>query len=200
MDKYGSYAQLRLSEQMKKDYRIRSRMGPSGIAVIAPHGGGIEPGTTEIAEALAGSEHSFYSFEGWKQSNNSDLHITSDGFDERTGLHIVENVRTVIAVHGCRGKEETVYLGGLDAELKSEIQGALSRSGFSVQESLKAGLQGINPKNLCNRGQTRRGVQLEVSKALRKKMFANLGRQGRKSTTKVFRAFVCALRDTLSEA
>lgn len=200
MGKYRSYSQLQRWEQDRKAFRIRFRKGPSGIAVIAPHGGGIEPGTTEIAEALAASEHSFYSFEGWKERHNADLHMTSDRFDEPTGLSIVQNVQTVIAVHGCEGREEVVYLGGLDEALKSEIQGALTGAGFPAFASPRPELRGINPRNLCNRGRRGRGVQLEVSKALRKSMFANLGRQGRKRRTESFRSFVRALRTALPEA
>jgi phage replication-related protein YjqB (UPF0714/DUF867 family) len=197
MGKYRSYSQLRISEQDKKDYRIRFRRGSSDIAVIAPHGGGIEPGTTEIAEALAGSQHSFYSFEGWKQSHNADLHMTSNRFDEPTGLGIVQNARTVITVHGCEGREGVIYLGGLDEALKSEIEGALARAGFSALPSPRPELRGINPKNLCNRGRKGQGVQLEISKALRKSMFAHLGRQGRKRRTELFQSFVRAMRAVL---
>ncbi len=50
------------------DYLILSRQGTSGIAVMAPHGGGIEPGTSEIANRVAGDEHAYYSFEGLKQN------------------------------------------------------------------------------------------------------------------------------------
>jgi poly-gamma-glutamate hydrolase-like protein len=51
-------------------------------ALVAPHGGGIEPGTSELADAIAASDLSFYTFEGLKPSGNTDLHITSTRFDE----------------------------------------------------------------------------------------------------------------------
>ncbi len=60
MEKYSSYENLSQNEVVDWDYRIRTRHGNSGIVLIAPHGGGIEPGTTEIAEAIAGKCHSFY--------------------------------------------------------------------------------------------------------------------------------------------
>lgn len=43
----------------------------------APHGGGIEPGTSEIADAIGGERGSFYTFGGLKSSGTADLHITS---------------------------------------------------------------------------------------------------------------------------
>lgn len=53
MEKYRSYDNLCRNEVEDRDFRIRFRHGTSGIAIVAPHGGGIEPGTTEIAEAIA---------------------------------------------------------------------------------------------------------------------------------------------------
>jgi phage replication-related protein YjqB (UPF0714/DUF867 family) len=43
------------------------------FAVIAPHGGAIEPGTTEVAEAIAGDRFSFYTLEGVKTRDNKRL-------------------------------------------------------------------------------------------------------------------------------
>jgi len=34
---------------------------------MAPHGGGIEPGTIDIADAIARSEYTFYAFQGIKK-------------------------------------------------------------------------------------------------------------------------------------
>jgi phage replication-related protein YjqB (UPF0714/DUF867 family) len=45
------------------------------LAILAPHGGGIEPGTSELAEAVAGEGLSFYAFEGLKRSGNAVLHV-----------------------------------------------------------------------------------------------------------------------------
>ena len=54
MEKYFCYRDLKMHEVQDRDYRIDFRYGCSKIAVMAPHGGGIEPGTTEIADAVAG--------------------------------------------------------------------------------------------------------------------------------------------------
>ena len=82
MDKYDTYAQLEKCETEDKDYAIVHRDLSSRIVVIAPHGGGIEPGTIDIADALAGCRYSFYGFKGLKKSGNSALHINSSNFDE----------------------------------------------------------------------------------------------------------------------
>ena len=72
MKEYSSYENLSKAEVVGKDYRIRKRHGTSGILLMAPHGGGIEPGTTEIAEAIAGKCHSFYTFSGIKPKGNAE--------------------------------------------------------------------------------------------------------------------------------
>jgi phage replication-related protein YjqB (UPF0714/DUF867 family) len=113
---YKSYEELSWHEH-KDHFRIRRHEGWSGAAVIAPHGGGIEPGTSEIAEGVAGTEHTFYTFEGLKQTENRDLHIKRTNFDEPTGIEIVQHAQRVLALHGCVDDGELVYIGGLDYDL-----------------------------------------------------------------------------------
>jgi Poly-gamma-glutamate hydrolase len=70
------------------------------FALVAPHGGGIEPGTSELADAIAGSDLSFYTFEGLKSSGNTDLHITSTRFDEPMCLTLLASSSVVVTLHG----------------------------------------------------------------------------------------------------
>ena len=58
-------------------------------------------------------------------------------------------------------------------------------------------LQGREPTNVCNRGTSGKGVQLELSRAVRKEMFASLSRDGRTHPTARFYSFVDALRNVL---
>jgi phage replication-related protein YjqB (UPF0714/DUF867 family) len=53
-DKYKSFSELNEKEKRDLDFCIRLQERIGTTAVIAPHGGGIEPGTSEIAEAVAG--------------------------------------------------------------------------------------------------------------------------------------------------
>jgi phage replication-related protein YjqB (UPF0714/DUF867 family) len=55
-------------------------------------------------------------------------------------------------------------------------------------------LNGTNPKNICNKTLLKKGVQLEITKGLRNKMFASLNRKGRQTTTKYFDRFVSATK------
>src|ERR1700751_5506986 len=87
----------------------------SSVAVLAPHGGAIEAGTSEIACAVAGSEFNLYVFEGIRESGNyAALHLTSHRFDEPRCLALLSACDHVITVHGCRGEIPRVLLGGLD--------------------------------------------------------------------------------------
>lgn len=69
---YRNYSDLCRIEREGLDYRIRWRKAGRPYCVMAPHGGGIEPGTSEISDAIAGDEHSFYAFEGLKVHGNAD--------------------------------------------------------------------------------------------------------------------------------
>jgi phage replication-related protein YjqB (UPF0714/DUF867 family) len=194
VDKYQNFADL---QQHEFEYAIHFRYGNSGIAIIAPHGGGIEPGTFEIANSIAGDEHSFYGFEGLKLHRNKDLHVTSTRFDDHQCLDIVCASRIVIAIHGCDGDQENVYIGGLDENLKEHISKCLRSVGFDTKIHPNINLQGLCPTNICNRGMTQRGVQLELEEGLRRKMFAGLKREQRAITTDTFTTFVGALRPAL---
>lgn len=193
--KYSTYTELRGAERQGLDYLIRHRSGRSGIAIMAPHGGEIEPGTTEIAEAVAQWDHTFYSFEGLKLDDNMDLHIASTLFDEPEGLKIASGVITVLTVHGCRETDPVVLVGGLDSPLRQAVARELEQAGFSVREDPR--LPGRSPKNLCNRSRTGCGVQVEVSRGLRRSLFAGLTRPGRETPRPLFEPFVSALRRAL---
>src|SRR5690349_17634335 len=113
-DTYPSFEKLLESETENVDFRIRCDARNSTVSIVAPHGGGIEPGTSEIAEVIAGNDLSYYIFEGIKSSNNSDLHITSTIFRERRCDQITASCSVVITIHGEGGDSETVFVGGKD--------------------------------------------------------------------------------------
>jgi phage replication-related protein YjqB (UPF0714/DUF867 family) len=73
---------------------------------MAPHGGKIEPGTAEIAEAVAGDDYSFYCFEGIKADGNGVLHIRSHLFAEPRAMEAVESAEIVVTVHGHAGRKD----------------------------------------------------------------------------------------------
>ena len=99
-DKYPNFDVLSRSEISGIDYQISVRRAGDAFAIVAPHGGGIEPGTSEIADAIAAGEFSFYAFEGLKSSGNTDLHITSTRFDEPMCLTLIRQSDIVLTLHG----------------------------------------------------------------------------------------------------
>ncbi len=170
---YRNFEELKEREIEDRDYRIRIDLKDGHVLVMAPHGGKIEPGTAEIAEAIAGNDHSFYSFEGLKEDGNSVLHIESHLFDEPHALQAAEKADIVITVHGqIDQKDAFVMFGGLNDGLCSEIKCQLEASGFQTRPPTK-GLEGIDPMNICNRGRSRCGVQLEISRKIRDSLRTN---------------------------
>lgn len=173
---YKSFKELSNQEVEGKDYRIRICFRDRGVVIMAPHGGKIEPMTSEIAEAIAGDNYSFYSFEGLKSDGNSVLHIESHLFDEPRALQAVKKADIVITVHGqLNHKEEFVMVGGLNVDLRSGIRRQLEASGFRTRPPTE-GLQGIDPENICNRGRLKGGVQLEISRKVRDSLRSDANR------------------------
>lgn len=166
---YRSFADLAKHQVRGKDYEIVVSCRPhSRVAVIAPHGGRIEPRTTEIARAIAGKEFNLYLFEGIRPSKNyTALHLTSHFFDEPECLALIAQCAFVLAVHGCAGTDKRVLLGGLDAILKDQLAAAFRNASVTVETSGHPFLA-RDPSNICNRGLTRRGTQLEITGPLRR--------------------------------
>lgn len=165
---YGCYADLAKAHVEGADFKVCVQRRPeSSVAILAPHGGGIEAGTSEIARAVAGSEFNLYLFEGIRPSGNyAALHLTSHCFDEPRCLALVSACDHVITIHGCRGDSPRVLLGGLDLGLKKLISDAIAAVGI---ESHLVGhpYHAVHPRNICNRGRRGAGVQIELTSALR---------------------------------
>ncbi len=131
-DKYASFQELERTERRGVD-RVLSRPRKATIAVIAPHGGKIEPDTSEIARKIAGADFSFYAFEGRKKQHNKSLHITSTRFDEPICLALVAGAECIIAIHGENSNEKVVFLGGRDEVKVRRLGEVLKQHGFCVR-------------------------------------------------------------------
>lgn len=179
------------------DYRVRWRIGNSRIAILSIHGGEIEPGTSRIADAIAGSEHNFYALEGLKNEGNWALHITSTLFDEPTALEIVCCSEIIISVHGCAEMDQVVHVGGHDLDLRRRILDCLGEAGFMATDSLNPKFVGTDLANICNLCGRGMGVQLEISRGLRFRMFRDLTPEGRRHRTETFYRFIHAVREAI---
>lgn len=168
VDRYRNYAELVENESLGEDFTVTLLPREhSSVAVIAPHGGKIEPRTAEVACQIAGKDFNLYLFEGIKPKGNYvALHITSHCFDDPSCLALLSTCETVIAIHGCIGTEECVMLGGIDTSLRDRISIALQAEGIQVKTDNHP-FQATDKNNICNRGRAHKGVQLELTRALR---------------------------------
>ena len=93
------------------------------------------------------------------------LHITSHQFDHPRCLELASRSTLVLSVHGCLG-ESCIHVGGLDEDLT----GASRRSCPPRDSTSNGRVRDIperHPSNICNRGSSRKGAQLEITYDLR---------------------------------
>lgn len=166
-DTYSNFEELAAAEKEGADFEIVVvKRVPPRVAVIAPLAGGIEPRTGPIAKEIAGREFSFYCFRGSKKKGNHDLHITSHHFDEPRCLSLINDHEWVVAIHGCEKDGDHVFLSGLDKRLITDLEAEFSRVGIVVETSgHKYAAALVN--NICNRGKSNAGVQIELSLSFR---------------------------------
>ena len=196
MDVYRDFAELNAAEKEGVDFRVYAvNREPSHTVIVAPHGGAIEPGTSEVAREVASNDLSLAIFEGIKPRDNNRLHITSRNFDEPRCVELVQESDSVVAIHGERSAELAVFLGGSDADLGARIRVALEHHGYAVKTHADPDLQGRASGNICNRGRSGMGVQLELSSGLRKTFFRSLTASGRKTPTDELTRFAAAVRE-----
>ncbi len=170
-DRYNSFSALREHEIEGFGYRIHLEDRSSHVAVIAPHGGFIEPATSEIALAIADERYSLYRFEGLDAARlHHEMHITSENFDEPIANGLVASSSIVVAVDGRTDRDDplTSWIGGLDTSLRDRIIEALRLNGFAAAARVKGeALAGASTGNICNRGKRQAGVQLEIPRGVR---------------------------------
>ena len=196
-DTYRSYMHLATQERENRDYAITALRRNASIVIIAPHGGGIEPGTSELARAIAGKDYSLYLFEGRKSTGNGALHITSTNFDEPRCLEMLHHAVTAVTIHGLDDVDPIVHLGGLDQSLIRRMAAELQSAGFVTHQTDDPAIAGRSGSNICNQGTSGRGCQLEFSRGLRLAMFRGLGSRDRNYRTSEFDRFVAAVRTAL---
>lgn len=194
---YTDFASLIKQETEGVDFQRVIQDRGSEIVFIAPHAGGIEPGTGKVAEAAAKGTYSYYIFEGLKFKDNHQLHIPSTAFDDPACLALLGSAEVAVSIHGCDHHEEVVFLGGLHTAYKDRLFRGLQSKRFPVNHA-DTHHAGTHPNNICNRGGTGKGVQIEISSALRKTFFQGMDRPGREFPTRRFHQFTSAVREAFS--
>ena len=150
--------------------------------LIAPHGGGIEPGSSEILRAVADlGGWAWYDFAGYLRQGNKDaLHITSTEFDEPTLLGLLPRAAFVVAFHGASAAGDAMaYVGGLWKLGRQAVAEAINaswkehgiRAVDAVENDVASHLRGLEPSNVTNRGRLGEGVQIEFSRGARDLLF-----------------------------
>lgn len=189
--------------------------------VIAPHGGGIEVGTSELCLAIAGYHpatlavtptggpvYDYWMFEGLRSSNNGELHVTSKNCDDPYARSLCAGARYAVALHGCTTAQaglsdgtQAVLVGGLDGTLKGHLIEELRAVGIqAIDAAPYADLNGDHVDNIANRTLLGMGGQMELTTPLRTAMFGTNTRAERKNTTlPLFWTFVGAIRAALAQ-
>lgn len=173
-DLYANWAALAAAEVYGTDYHLEVRRTPSRVSHIAVHGGGIEVGSSELANAVASlTGQQYYAMVATKSANNSDLHITSTHFDEPQALDVQASSTRTVSYHGLSGTSPETHMGGGDSDLLQRIGNALEAEGFTVVWGTSEDVNGDDPANITNRNRSGAGVQLEMTRALRDSFFPN---------------------------
>lgn len=179
--------------------RISARDRGSSATIVAPHGGFIEPGTSALARSIAGRRYNLFDFQALEPATARQLHVTSTRFrhDRLDGL--LARSRFAVSVHsmGSTG-QTTIWLGGLNGELKQFVHSCLRASSFAVDADSPY-FRGESPRNFVNLP-ARRGVQLELPDELLQTFY--VGQRfhphgERLQRTGDYRRFVRALRKAI---
>ena len=100
-DHYRSMTDLLNDTQEGKDWTKESTNRNSNVLIFAPHGGNIEKGTTELAKAISNKgNYDYYAFNGARNKNNSQLHVTSTNYNDPDLINRNYNKDISISVHG----------------------------------------------------------------------------------------------------
>ncbi|MEC1943209.1 poly-gamma-glutamate hydrolase family protein [Bacillus velezensis] len=198
-DKYRNFEELKANES-PFNFSVFSKEQDTDVLILAPHGGGIEGGTSELAKELS-EAYSTYLFEALKIPGAFDLHLTSTNFDEPRALEMLQEHEFTLSLHGYASNVEHVLVGGTDRNKAEAITRTLNNAGYSA-ELLDEGtrLSGSSPNNVANKNKSGKSIQLELSTGLRKSMFNTFSLKGRSDTrNENFYNFIDTLSGFLNE-
>lgn len=133
-------------------------------AVLAPHGGGIEAGTSELCLAIAGyallaedeagavppeqttvpgvPQRDYWMFEGLASS--SELHVTSTNCDDPAALAVCTRNLYAVSLHGFAPKPDSpesavsdkqIVIGGRDQRLMRNLEASFAAHGLTAQQA-----------------------------------------------------------------
>jgi len=199
-DRFPSLPALMSELSENEDFVIRALSRRSKVTVISPHGGRIEPGTSHIAEAVAGRNFSLFDFQGLQVARPWELHVTSTRFRHPLLDELLSRSTDAVSIHGMGASDKwNIWIGGLNTPLKTRIATSLQEAGFSVITKAPR-YKGEDPRNVVNLA-SNKGVQLELPSDLIEAMFVRgvtfSGPGIKPKTTKLFKRFVNAIRSAV---
>lgn len=195
---YPSMTALRKVEQAGVAYDLAWTITDSPLIVIAPHGGAIELRTSEIASAIATTEHTQCQFKGKLPAGNNypRLHVTSVRWDVEECLILIGQRTHALSIHGTSKPGKIVYIGGRDTTTGTRLASRMRAAGFNVVQPAPADIAGTSTQNFVNKDADGAGVQLELTYDLRVELFPT--KDGPPSTRG--QAFTDAVRGTYASA
>lgn len=186
-DQFHSFAELSAHYQEEHDFNIRTFERGARLSVFAIHGGGMEPGTSQLSREIAGLDLNLYLFNAtladpdpWVagQANaNQPLHLTSKAFDEPRALKMTqaEGLEDCVSIHGFGGADRpAACVGGGNERRMTSVGHLLSRLFLDLGSEWQIEFPcthypGKHRDNIINRCPNQ-GVQIEFSRVARKMM------------------------------
>lgn len=203
------------------DDDLTQRVGVQRTVIVAPHGGGIESGTSELCLAIAGYHpvdltptpadgpfHDYWIFEGVRASGNGELHVTSTGCDDHVARALAGGSLNAVGLHGCTTSQaglpdgaQAVLVGGRSPTFKAHLLTRHTAADIhAIDAAAISDLSGSEPTNIANRTLLGAGAQLELTNPLRRAMFRINTRADRKNTTRrLFWIFTTAVREAIAD-
>ena len=121
-DLYPDFQSMKEARKEGEDYGIRFEDRKSSVTVFAIHGGNIEPGTSQAALAVAGSDWNYYLFEclgTFKECRK--LHVTASHYDDPVAVALATSSLLSVALHGARDTEPFVCVGGPNPQKRAPM-------------------------------------------------------------------------------
>lgn len=149
------------------------------MIILAPHGGDIEPGTSDQAKTMyydlfnRNCQVTLWVLNGYMPGGGAfrRFHVPSSEFEvedfPKLGALLSRNYAYSFAFHGCKGS--TAFVGGTaDDGLKNEVACAINAvHGDIAIEVISSGpYGGVSPNNIVNK-LSKQSVQIELPRALR---------------------------------
>lgn len=204
-DYYANLDELKSKLVKGKDYCIVSKDRNSKVTIVAPHGGGIEAGTSELARAIAGEKYNSFDFFAKSLKARTFGHVTASHFREEKLSKILSKSLICVSIHRMRDRHFVLYLGGANLALKKLAAKELLKNGFQCTIDPPR-TKGLSKKNFVNMA-SQPGLQIEIPQMLAKKLFLNLDNVYKSkddyvlqsTQTKLFKDFVFAIDTALEE-